>query len=122
MPDVGHGAAARGVAKADALAEAPEGADTTPDESLVAPLEECSVCLNGFERPTMTTCAHWFCRCVQLSSNKPLCCKPPAGLTPALCSVFVFGRISMTNIRISSQHCKLKLPVVCTFRVKEGAC
>ncbi len=33
------------------------------DESLVAPLDlECSICLDGLERPVQTPCNHWFCR------------------------------------------------------------
>ena len=34
------------------------------DPNLVAPLEECSICLNhDMERPCRTPCQHWFCRC-----------------------------------------------------------
>ena len=65
MPDVRLIAGLRRALKPNAPAEAPEGADAAPDDSLVAPLKECSVCLNGFERPTFTPCAHWFCRCVK---------------------------------------------------------
>ena len=80
MPDVGPGAALRRAAKAGAPAKAPEGTDAAPDETLIAPLEECSVCLNGFERPTIRPCAHWFCRRVQSSGNKLPCCKALAEL------------------------------------------
>ena len=39
--------------------EVPAGVD--PD--LVAPYEECSICLNAdMERPCRTPCHHWFCR------------------------------------------------------------
>ena len=75
MPDVGHGTVPRRAAKAEVPAETPQGANAAPDESLIAPLEECSVCLNGFERPTITPCAHWFCRRVLLSGNMPPCCE-----------------------------------------------
>ena len=44
-------------AEAAAVEEAGAG-----DARLVAPQEECSVCLNDFERPTITPCSHWFCR------------------------------------------------------------
>ena len=33
------------------------------DDELVAPDEDCPVCLNPFERPTRTACKHWFCLC-----------------------------------------------------------
>ncbi|CAL5222943.1 g5380 [Coccomyxa viridis] len=36
--------------------------EAAPDEGLIASDEECSVCLNAFERPTITPCSHWFCR------------------------------------------------------------
>lgn len=33
------------------------------DPDLVAPAEECSICLNSdMERPCKTPCQHWFCR------------------------------------------------------------
>lgn len=33
------------------------------DPNLVAPSEECSICLNlDMERPCRTPCMHWFCR------------------------------------------------------------
>ena len=59
IPDVGHGAGRIPGFEGSEAARAPAAA---PDESLVAPQEECSVCLNGFERPTITPCGHWFCR------------------------------------------------------------
>ena len=31
-------------------------------DGLIAPNEECAVCLNPLERPTITPCSHWFCR------------------------------------------------------------
>ena len=76
MPDADPGAALKRAAMAEAPAKALEGADAAPDESLIAPLEECSVCLNGLERPTITPCAHWFCRRVPSSGNKPPALKP----------------------------------------------
>ena len=84
MPDVGPGAALRRAAKAEAPAEALEGTDAAPDETLIAPLEECSVCLNGFERPTITPCAHWFCRRVQSSGHKLPCFEALPGPCRAL--------------------------------------
>ena len=59
IPDVGHGAGHIPGFEGD---EGAPAAAAAPDESLVAPQEECSVCLNGFERPTITPCGHWFCR------------------------------------------------------------
>jgi hypothetical protein len=32
------------------------------DLSLVAPDEECAVCMDNFEAPCITSCSHWFCR------------------------------------------------------------
>lgn len=63
VPDLRQGTGQRAgeAAKASAAGKAP--ANAAPDESLVAPVEECSVCLNDFERPSITTCGHWFCRC-----------------------------------------------------------
>ncbi len=44
----------------DQAEEVPKAADP----NLVAPLEECSICLNhDMERPCRTPCLHWFCRC-----------------------------------------------------------
>ena len=73
IPSIGHGPppvvqwhdASR---NAPAEAAAPEEASAAqaeagfPDKSLLAPQEECSICLNSFERPTVTPCSHWFCR------------------------------------------------------------
>ena len=36
-------------------------ASITVDESLVAPEEECPICMDAYEEPTVTTCNHWFC-------------------------------------------------------------
>ena len=115
MPD---GTALRRTAKAKASAKESQGADTAQDESLVAPLEECSVCLNGFERPTMTPCAHWFCRRVQSSSTMPLGCDALAGLTLVLCSVSFFSVPFKACIWMTRQRCELTL---CIFCIPEGA-
>mgnify|MGYP001145376250 CR=1 FL=1 len=32
------------------------------DLSLVAPDEECPVCMDNFEGPCITPCHHWYCR------------------------------------------------------------
>ncbi|KAI3434920.1 hypothetical protein D9Q98_002974 [Chlorella vulgaris] len=54
------------------------GTLTTTDHSLVAPEEECPVCMDMLEAPSMTPCLHWFCReCIMgvLAANPkcPLC-------------------------------------------------
>lgn len=39
-------------------------AHTTPNPSLVAPHEDgdmCAICMNTFDKPSITTCGHWFC-------------------------------------------------------------
>ncbi|KAI7843193.1 hypothetical protein COHA_003176 [Chlorella ohadii] len=48
------------------------------DHSLVAPDEECSICLDVLENPTVTACMHWFCReCILgvlgMNAKCPLC-------------------------------------------------
>ena len=65
MPDVGDETdpRARGSARGQAGAAAAQPTEAALDRSLlVAPLEECPICLNGFERPSITPCSHWFCR------------------------------------------------------------
>lgn len=34
----------------------------TTDPNLVAPEEECSICLDNMENPVLTLCNHWFCK------------------------------------------------------------
>ena len=54
-------------------------ASITVDESLVAPEEECPICMDAYEEPTVTTCNHWFCKgCIvgalqQVNYRCPLC-------------------------------------------------
>lgn len=110
MPDVGPGAVRRRAATAAAPAKPLGGANAAPDGSLVAPLEECSVCLNGFERPTIIPCNHWFCRRVQSSGNVPA----------ALCSVVVFARLSGPEHTHNPSACKLMLPIGRILCIREG--
>ena len=63
MPNLEQGRGRKRAREDDGAAEAPaaEG-EAAPDAGLIAPDEECAVCLNAFERPTITPCGHWFCR------------------------------------------------------------
>ena len=63
IPDLWPGQGRKRARMESNAAEAPAvAAEAAPDEGLLAPDEECSVCLNAFERPTITPCSHWFCR------------------------------------------------------------
>ena len=42
--------------------EAPAAGRGAPIEHLIAPEDECYVCFNAYEQPTITSCGHWFCR------------------------------------------------------------
>ena len=70
----GGGGGGGGPASAAAAAES-----ITIDENLVAPAGECSICLDAYEQPAITTCGHWFCKmCIigalQMSNARcPLC-------------------------------------------------
>ncbi len=63
MPNLEQGPGRKRVREEACAAEAPAAAgEAAPDKGLIAPDEECSVCLNAFERPNITPCSHWFCR------------------------------------------------------------
>ena len=63
MPNFEQGHRRKRVRREEDAGEPPATAgEAAPDEGLLAPDEECSVCLNAFERPTITPCSHWFCR------------------------------------------------------------
>ena len=63
MPNLEQGQGRKRARQEDDAAKAPAVAGgAMQDEGLIAPDEECSVCLNAFERPTITPCSHWFCR------------------------------------------------------------
>ena len=57
-----------------------------PDFSLVAPHgndgEDCPICMNAYDQPTMTTCNHWFCSdciataLVRTGAKCPMCRRP----------------------------------------------
>eukprot|EP00887_Chlorella_sp_A99_P003475 scaffold7.g3475.t1 len=52
--------------------------DVERDYGLVAPEDECAICIDSFEVPVVTPCSHWFCReCIvgvlQANSKCPLC-------------------------------------------------
>ncbi|PSC76011.1 helicase-like transcription factor isoform B [Micractinium conductrix] len=55
------------------------GVPQAADHSLVAPDEECAICIDMLEQPTLTPCDHWFCReCIMglvqsVNSKCPLC-------------------------------------------------
>ena len=71
MPDFTRSRGRKHVREEDNAAEVPVVAgEDAPDAGLIAPDEECSVCLNAVERPNITPCSHWFCWSVPLY---PLC-------------------------------------------------
>ncbi|KAK9824040.1 hypothetical protein WJX72_007212 [[Myrmecia] bisecta] len=59
-------------------APVPTANSTGVDGTLVAPAEECAICLDALERPVRTPCSHWFCReCISglldATAKCPLC-------------------------------------------------
>ena len=108
MPDVRPGQRRKRAREEDNAAQAPATAgEAAPDEGLLAPDEECSVCLNAFERPTITPCSHWFCRSAS-TGRDVLPCLPwhAATLNWGFAKLFSFigQRLLMTSISVV-YHC-----------------
>ncbi|KAK9827580.1 hypothetical protein WJX81_000554 [Elliptochloris bilobata] len=59
-----------------------KGGRIAHDEAMIAPDEDCAVCLNPYERPTKTVCNHWFCMdcilgVISRQAKCPLCRRAP---------------------------------------------
>ncbi len=63
MPNIERCLGRKAARRANKAAEASAAAGgDAPDAGLIAPDEDCSVCLNAFEWRTIMPCSHWFCK------------------------------------------------------------
>ena len=89
------------------------------DDELIAPEEDCPVCILRFDRPTRTVCKHWFCLCAALLILQN---HPKAMPLPAV-RVTLTGRTPISTPHGARTRCSLQQWSCCVDEAAElGAC